>query len=184
VGVFIDEFDESQLKLGTFHERGRVRGPYGPFNATNKNSSSVLHIFYESSNLQLHLVVLYRVMHFLWIGSIPEHRQFRLEDNLERNPNRTFVLHYGKTEQIFDPFTRISTDGIRHPDDVVHFLSQLPTSRYLHCSPEKTTQWFGSNNLTINKDRVKVTEAGLVGMKSFMRKMQMEFWIACGTLLG
>ena len=178
----------SKLNMGNFVEQDRVLGSNGPFdNSTNY----VHHIFYRTNDstleipLHLHLVVLHPIKHFLWIGSLTESQLFILNDQNEQNPSKTYIIHYGRLKQeIYDPFVVTTTfDSIPVPDDIPHLLSQLPTSRYIHCSPNKTTEWFQKYNQTINENKVKSSEAGIIRMKSFMRKMKMEFWIACGTLL-
>lgn len=176
VGLFAEE--EGPLNLGNFTERQRIVGPSGPFDATRRRPS-VHHLFYEHTQLPLylHIVVLHRVRNFVWIGAIPEMTQ--------KNLSSSFLLHYGMTEQIFDPFTVDVFDAasLSVPEDIGHFLSQRATSRYLHCPPERR-RWFGENGLKVNVAKTKHSMAGIRSMKRLMRELKMEFWIACGTLLG
>ena len=121
--------------------------------------------------------------HFLWIGSIPQSLQFNLTDDTHYGPDQSLNLHFGRHEQIFDLFNLTTTDGVTYPNDIKHFLSQMPTSRYLHC-PTSRAEWLTKNNYAIDQNKVATSERAIVQFKSFMRKLEMEFWIACGTLLG
>ena len=144
----------------------------------------MLHVFYQcpgqngNANLQLHLVVLYQIKYFLWIGSIPKEKQIKFNNDIS--------IYYGKPyEQIFDPFKVISVDNISMPNDVGHLLSQTPTSKYLHCSPQLNIQWLQKyKKIRPDQDTVYDSIEAIVGMKQLMRKMRMEFWIVAGTLLG
>lgn len=176
--------------MGRFLESFRVVGENVPFAELPqyKNQSNVtLHVFYERTSLfpngvtlYLHLVIFYRVKHFFWVGAIPDEIKTSLvsTDVMSR-------LHFGKYSQIYDPF-RVKTleDGITYPKHIDHFLSQLSTDRYLHCPAERTVQWFRQYNVKFNFNKIKASKSGFVGMKRLMRKLRMQFWIACGTLLG
>ena len=93
------------------------------------------------------------------------------------------ALHFGKHEQIFDPFNLITIDNISYPDDIKHFIGQLPSSKYIHCPPSRT-EWISRNNQTIDQNKVEASKSAFINFKSFMRQMEMVFWMACGTLLG
>lgn len=146
------------------------------------------HLFYQfevSPDNQirlLHIVVFHRCEHFFWIGSIPTEKQFSLTDDSHFGLERSHNLHFGRTEQIFDLFN-LTTFTITRPDDLTHFLGQLPTSRYLHCDRRKVS-WIQANNYTVNERNVKNSEEAIVNFKAFMRAQEMQFWMACGTLLG
>lgn len=147
------------------------------------------HFFYqfEPPNqhrlLLLHIVVFHRVKHFFWIGSLPPAVHFSLTDDSHFGPARSFNLHFGRTEQIFDLFSLTHLDTFSLPDDARHFLSQLVTSKYLHCNPTKTS-WLRAHNYTIDEGKMAILERGIIHFKAFMRQMEMQFWMACGTLLG
>lgn len=119
--------------------------------------------------------------HFLWLGQIPE----PTIDQLTSSKDYSFAVHFGHHEEIFDRFGLKKVNSVTSiPKNIFHFLSQLPTSRYLHCPPEKNARWLEKNNVSTNQHRVKVTEESLKAIKSMMAALKMEFWVMCGTLLG
>ena len=209
VGIFAEDVPKVNLSSLNWTEQKRIAGAYGPFNqsSTSSNLQFLQHAFYQktitsklnstlpkNTTLHLHLVVLFPVRQLLWIGAIDEDTLFTLNDGDEENPTRTTVVHYGRTaEEIFDPFKTavLKTDSKRSlpqnilvPDDIGHLLSQLPTARYLHCDPAKTAAWFTQYNQTENAGKVEASRRAISRMKSLMRRMRMQFWAVCGTLLG
>ena len=178
-------------KLDSLEEVARIEGPL-PFSS---NGTPVLqHLFFrwrdenptaedQHEPLAVHLVLLHPVRHLLWVGQIPQPTIARL-----RSSSRfAAVLHYGVHEQIFDRFDRLRTlaDSVTAvPDDPGHLLSQLPTSRYMHCPPERNQEWLTRHNVSASQHRMYVTEESIGAIKSLMRRLKMEFWAMCGTLLG
>ena len=152
------------------------------------------------SNLYIHLVVIYRIEHYFWIGPF---------DNDQTISKNIHHLHHSlifnkknrhsfkrKYEQIFDQFQLIILNDdpdyfdndhrikFSIPNDIEHLLSQLSTSRYIHCPPGRTIKWFRENNIQIDTEKVLSTKYGIIAMKSLMYQLKMQFWIVCGTLLG
>lgn len=138
------------------------------------SESRLLHLFYESTELNVHLIVFHRVKNFLWIGKIPEQSLISLS---------SFNLHYGLYEEIYDLFEIDTTSGINYPTDVYHFLSQISTSRYLHCPPERT-DWIKNNNISWNEYKIQASDLAINSAKALMKELDFQFWVACGTLLG
>lgn len=154
--------------------------------------SLALHRFYQCTpshfstfTLHLHLVILHRRRHFLWIGSINHNETDHLSEQ-----NIWFSPHFGDhQEHIFDAFSpKLSPSGYSFhiPDDVKHFVSQLPTSRYIRCPAMRRNRW-NRRYPTDQKERyIKQlsTEKAIIGMKALMRQQRMQFWLVSGTLLG
>lgn len=154
-----------------------IIGPSDPYEPNNERKSGLLHAFYSYSQLRLHLVVLHRVEHFLWIGAISKQTQAQL--------NLSQPLYFASWyEQIFDPFHITLFDGIRLPNAPGHFLSQLPTSRYLSCDPELNTAFLEQYQLEENRETLEASYKSLLSMRSLMKASQMQFWLSSGTLLG
>lgn len=147
-------------------------------------SKSITHQFHRyrpllfGATYHLHIVILYRIENYLWIGPIEA-----LSVHDYRKVSR-LPFHYGPSEQIYDPFDVIDYDGLPVPDDIPHFLRQLPTSTYMYCSPRKGARWLEENNMTRNQVVSDSSLAAIRSIKGLMHSMQMEFWIAAGTLLG
>ena len=133
--------------------------------------------------LHLHVVVFHRVQHFFWLAQLPPDTLFELTDDSHYGPQASLTLHYCRTEQIFDPFSLTTVGGISVPDDLMWFLGQLPSSRYLHCDRKKIL-WLTENNIAGNAARVQYSDEAFRSFKGLMRQMMMPFWMACGTLLG
>lgn len=138
------------------------------------NENFPLHRFYTSERLRVHLVVLHRVKHFLWIGKIP---------TTVISKFASYNLHFGLREQIFEPFEIDTKSEVNMPSDVYQFLSEISTSRYLHCPPERT-KWLDQNKVHFKPNKVKASNAAIVSFKAMMKELKMQFWVACGTLLG
>lgn len=167
-GIFDYHLREFQNLLKKQNITVENYGSQFPFNDTNVP----VHIVFQMNNLTIHVVVFYHVEHFLWIG------QMSPANCCSPSPM------YGKFEQIFDPFKIQFIDIIPVPDDIEWFLSQLPTSRYLHCPIGEKMNWFTKYRIELNEQRIHKTIESIVTMKSLMRALRMEFWIMCGTLLG
>ena len=136
--------------------------------------SKVLHRFLQWRNLKVHLVVLHQVSNFFWIGQIPK-AQFRKLNN--------FKIHFGKYEEIYDTFDLTFVDWVPFPNEIENFLSQISTSRYLPC-PTQSIEWLANNNISILETKIDASKEAIAGMKSLMKTLEMQFFIACGTLLG
>lgn len=126
------------------------------------------------NQVRVHIVVFHRVKNFFWIGQIPPPQLVHLSD---------YVVHFGKHEEIFDPFALRRIHSVLYPDEIAHFLSQIPTSRYLAC-PEERREWLTRNNVTIAEGKLTSSTEAIVGAKGLMKRLGMQFWMACGTLLG
>lgn len=199
------------MKSHNLREVGRLEGPLPLFNKFNSSRIPVLqHLFFVWQDptaadvveqkqqqqspppalLHIHIVILHSVKHFLWLGQIPAPTIAQLTTTTTSSSSSSsggysFAIHYGHHEEIFDRFSRASLDAVTSiPEDTFHFLSQLPTSRYLHCPSERTARWLERNNVSPNQRRVDVTEESLKGMKAMMAHLRMEFWVMCGSLLG
>ncbi len=168
-GSSIEETIKS-LNLGNFSLVEAVHGPVH-HQQQQKFSNSTLHLFYRrviSADLALHLhiAVLHPVEEFLWVGAIPGETVQRLGVvNNRAHPETSFRLHFGlnESEHAFDRLTPVAqvmaplggssgsnAEAPHHqqhritvPDDIEHFLSQVPTSRYLYC-PRRSEEWPGS----------------------------------------
>ena len=171
---------------------------------SRKHSFGALYRLFGHRPLRLHIVVFHLVEEYLWVGAIPE--EVQKEFSQQQQQQHKFSFHFGAYEQIFDPFAAETLylhrpqQKQRHfpqqhqleqhisiiavPDDIGHLLSQLPTSRYLHCPPERREAWFKGANLTANKGKEEVSLLAYRQMKALARYLRMEVWIACGTLLG
>ena len=152
-----------------FTEMARVEGPL-PFS----NRSVVQHLFFHWQSTKVHFVVMHPVKHFLWIGQIPKSQIEMLKG---------FNIHYGKHEEIYDRFDLTAFDSIQFPDDIGHFLSQTPTSRYMHCDAPEKLNWLKKHDIKYDQKRVDITIKSIVSIKSLMKELRMEFWAMCGTLL-
>ena len=148
-----------------------------------EKQNKIIHIFCKTSgflqsDLHLHLVVFYRIDHYLWVGAVPTGVQKKLPREILDQ------MHFGIHPQIYDPFEIKSLNGFGLPDDISHFVSQFPTSRFLPCTPE-SKQWVLKNNVTsiMPENETKFKDA-FVGMKQMMRNLKMHFWMCGGTLLG
>lgn len=150
-------------------EVARVQGPL-PFSST----AVVQHLFYHWQQFKVHVVVLHAVKHFLWIGEIPEQQLSALS---------TFNLHFGEHQEIYDPFEVTQVDSVNVPSEIGHFLGQMPTSKYMPCSPEKAN-WLKEHNVKYSASREAITVKSILSIKSLMKELKMEFWAMCGTLLG
>ena len=172
---------------------------------SRKHSFGALYRLFGHRPLRLHIVVFHLVEEYLWVGAIPGEVQKKFSQQQQQQQHK-FSFHFGAYEQIFDPFAaetlylhrpqqqqqhfprqhqleqHISIIAV--PDDIGHLLSQLPTSRYLHCPPERRDAWFRGANLTANKGKEEVSLNAYRQMKALARYLRMEVWIACGTLLG
>src|SRR5699024_5778097 len=125
----------------------------------------------------VNLVVVCKVKHCLWVGAVPSEMRQKLDKNISHR------MHFGHHEQIYDRFKVDSTSGISFPSDIPHLLAQLPTSRYMHC-PTQRKQWLTQNNIAKSDRIISSFEQSIVSMKKLMKRLSMEFWIVCGTLLG
>ncbi|KAJ6225188.1 hypothetical protein RDWZM_003733 [Blomia tropicalis] len=183
VGIFSDELSNLMMPKN-FIEIFKITGNNGIYNKSNQTFIPH-HIFYQKKSnetvLNIHLVVFFRIENFLWIGSA-------LKTN---NINHTQIMslnYFGKYEQIFDPFKLkliyLSDIFILIPDDISHFLSQLFTSRYLHCPPERNDQWLNKYNIKEEPSVVEYFRCSMLGLKGLLREMRMEFWLKAGSLLG
>lgn len=148
-----------------------------------------LHLFFKHYDLHIHIVVFHQVKHFLWVGRIAPKTVAELDG---------FNIHFGRYEEIYDPFSiqsrrlkgllvdesaRSHTIKLNYPDDIEYFLSQILTSKYMHC-PEERKDWLRKNNISISTNRIEKTINAIQSFKSLMRELKMEFWAMCGTLLG
>lgn len=143
------------------------------------NTSQITHLFFESKNWKIHLVVLVQVKYFLWIGKISEKTASILKDE--------YNIKFGIYEQIFDPFKIKTLWLLQVPEEIEYFLSQIPSSRYLSCSESKRNNWYKQWNMKMDNSTANIvlrTNEAIISMKSLMKKLKMEFWMMCGTLLG
>lgn len=128
--------------------------------------------------MHVHIVVVYGVRNFLWLGRIEPGDQLKLLN---------FNIHYGKNyEEIYDPIEvrRHGNLGLHLPAEPGRLLAQRPTARYLNCTAPEKLNWAREFNQTYNADKVTKTEHAIVSMKQLMWQLRMEFWAVCGTLLG
>lgn len=154
----------NKLKI-VFEVKGQL-----PFSKNHNH----LHLFLESSFVHVHLVVFHQIQKFVWIGQIPK-------TILESLGN--FTVHYGLNEEIYDPFSVDKENLLNFPTDIFHYLSQISTSRYIHC-PIRRTNWFLKNNIKMDDNKIISSKVAILSTKSLMKDLKMQFWIACGTLLG
>lgn len=183
----------SRLKLGDFSLVETVSGPLHHQKQKQGNQNSTLHLFFRQNSssiaLHLHIVVLHPIQEFFWIGSIPEDVVARLT-NKSLDENYRFRLHFGLHEHALDRFAPTLHWNLKFypkiivPDDIPHFLSQLPTSRYLYCPRERGFAWFAATNRTINQAKEAESVIAFREMKALARLLQIEVFISCGTLLG
>lgn len=186
VGLVSSVLNISTLNLGNFTILEEIVHP--------ETQQMPLHYFLyqkfslpSKADLYLHILVLYSVQEYLWIGKVPEKLQTRLN-------NLGLQFYYGLHEQIFDPIypehltiktvDKQPSQNITVPKDILDFISQLPTSRYLHCPLERRTSWFKDANLTANKEKEALSLAAIKDLKTVARLLKMQVWLACGTLLG
>ena len=139
-----------------------------------EGSIELNHFFLKLQNTLIHVVVFHQVKHFLWIDRIPEEKMSQLDG---------FNIHYGKHEQLFDQFRLTQIDSVKFPDEVDYFLSQFSTSQFNHCPPE-SYYWLSKNRIEQLVSKVNSSTEAIISMKSLMKQLNMQFWIACGTLLG
>ena len=128
-------------------------------------------MFFKSSLLKVHLVIFHQVKNFMWVGQLP------------KIILKSFKVHYGLREEIYDPFSVEPDKSYNYPSDIFDFLSQISTSQYIHCPPERI-DWFKSNNIFLNDIKISSSKMAIISTKSLMKDLKMQFWIACGTLLG
>lgn len=159
------------------YEKFECLYPFDSNNSNNNNNNVTGHIIFQLNGWTIHTVIFYHVEHFLWIGQLSSNHSTIINDHQQQ------PLRFGKYEQIFEPFRIEFYEIIPIPDDHEYFLSQLSTSRYLHCSMEKMN-WFKQHKIPLNEERIRFTIDAIITMKSFMKELQMQFWIMCGTLLG
>ena len=148
------------------------------------------HLFYQhnttNSSRYLHLVILYRVQNYLWIGSIPQ--------DIHNQLNLPLLSFGGLKEQIYDPFQVVQLDAdedslvkFNVPGNIPHLLSQLLTSRHLKCPQKLDKVQFEKNNLTqLSNDDLKVQNAKRIfrSIKSMMKLLKMQFWLTSSELMS
>ena len=201
------------LNLGNFSLVEAVHGPVHHQQKSNSTLHLFYRrVISADLALHLHIAVLHPVEEFLWVGAIPGETVQRLGVVNDRtHPETSFRLHFGLNEsehafdrlapvaQVMAPLGGSSSSSnenaaphhqhhqqhrITVPDDVEHFLSQVPTSRYLYCPPERGVAWFRAANRSINAKKEADSVQAFREMKALGRHLRMEFFIACGTLLG
>lgn len=143
------------------------------------------HVFFKLPPYDkfVHVVVFHSVENFLWVGAA---------NGVANDSSMSFF--FGQHESIYDWFDiQPSTfGGYQRPKDVVHFLGQLGTARFIDCPPESRDYDSGNNaaaNMTAAARKTRATKVAnasrtILAMKNLMQRLRMEFWISCGTLLG
>lgn len=141
-------------------------------------------MFLKLKSTNIHIVVLHQYDNVLFIGKILPDYRFDNSSNRFGNQSNMFGynIHFGHFDELYDPFT-IDQNGQMKTEDVEHFLSQLSTSRYMHC-PKERQNWNRENNVKPNKRRVLLTKNAISCIKSLARSLKIQFWAMCGTLLG
>lgn len=143
----------------------------------------LLHLFYTKSKDCIQISVFHKRNDFFWIGKAAA-TQIR---SVAKH------LHFGQFEAAFE-FFKLKQSALAHksnmmmflvPNDQVRFLSQIETSRFMECNYDMAKK-FNAKHKTLaqNTELNRKVKEGLKLLKNLTSDLMIEFFIACGTLLG
>lgn len=164
VGVFAENFEMYRYK-------NQLHNFYFFYSNSSLNTGNLISTTYINSeeNLHLHVVLFYRFQGYFQVDF---NRNWQTNDE-NQHPQPS----------IFDPFDLLQINDIAFPDDIEHYISQLPTSSYIECTSE-SRQWMMKNQVARSPEKELLLQQSIIGMKALSRRLRMEVWIVCGTLLG
>ena len=176
VGLFADHFEDFEEDL--LDQSSQLLHNFQPFSEATSPAAAadrLTSVTYRNAerSLYLHLVLFYRSEGHYWARFARSWKDEKAEKE----------LHQPQPPTIFDPFHLLHINGIAFPADIEHYLSQLPTARYLECTGE-SRQWMAEKGVSSVSKTEAVFRRSLTGMKALARHLRMEVWIASGTLLG
>ncbi|XP_045323302.1 fukutin isoform X3 [Leopardus geoffroyi] len=145
-----------------------------------------LHYICRLANHAIHLVVFHeRNGNYLWHGHL------RLKGRVDRKFVPFRKLQFGRYPGAFDrpELQQITVDGLEVliPKDPVHFLEEIPHSRFIECRYKEARaffqQYLDDNTVEAMAFRKSAKELLQLAART-LKKLGVRFWLSSGTCLG
>ncbi|XP_058550651.1 ribitol-5-phosphate transferase FKTN [Neofelis nebulosa] len=145
-----------------------------------------LHYICRLANHAIHLVVFHeRSGNYLWHGHL------RLKGRVDRKFVPFRKLQFGRYPGAFDrpELQQITVDGLEVliPKDPVHFLEEIPHSRFIECRYKEARaffqQYLDDNTVEAMAFRKSAKELLQLAART-LKKLGVRFWLSSGTCLG
>ncbi|XP_059513525.1 ribitol-5-phosphate transferase FKTN isoform X5 [Myotis daubentonii] len=145
-----------------------------------------LHYICKLATHAIHVVVFHeRSGNYLWHGHL----------RLKRNIDKKFVpfrkLQFGRYPGAFDrpELQQITVDGLEVliPKDPVHFLEEIPHSRFIECRYREARAFFQQylDDSTVEAVTFRKSAKELLQLAAkTLKKLGVRFWLSSGTCLG
>eukprot|EP00070_Physeter_catodon_P042631 XP_028349525.1 fukutin isoform X6 [Physeter catodon] len=145
-----------------------------------------LHYICTLASHAVHLVVFHeRSGNYLWHGHL------RLKGHIDRKFVPFRKLQFGRYPGAFDrpELQQITIDGLEVliPKDPMHFLEEIPHSRFIECRYKEARaffqQYLDDNTVEAMAFRKSAKELLQLAAKT-LKKLGVRFWLSSGTCLG
>ncbi|XP_048639219.1 ribitol-5-phosphate transferase FKTN isoform X4 [Marmota marmota marmota] len=145
-----------------------------------------LHYICRLATHAIHLVVFHeRSGNYLWHGHL------RLKGHIDKKFVPFRKLQFGRYPGAFDrpELQQVTIDGleVRIPKDPVHFLEEIPHSRFIECRYKEARaflqQYLDDNTVEAMVFRKSAKELLQLAAKT-LKKLGVRFWLSSGTCLG
>lgn len=138
-----------------------------------------IQLFFHKADTTIHLLIFYPRNNYYWIGGIPHHLRPLL--STQAWYNATQFIH-GKHDAIYDSF-ELFNSLINFPTDLVYFLMQFRSSKFIDCSDQQAKHFLTLNPVPKSQNEAQVQNR-IRSMKFLSKHLMVDIWMISSSLLS